>query len=266
MTQRARNTLILTGFIGACICGAVCIAATAGVFMAGLKMASFVDMLRNRSMGINYLPGIYILTIAAIASGVAFQFYFRKNPSYELFFFMVAVLALSLEGLRSLILLLAVGEQSAYYQMLIVRTVYFSRYVGAFCLFCSGLTVTGAQSQRIEVMLGSSFVLALAFSSVVPVDATAFENVVSYRGSSMTDVMLPTIIFEAFAVVNFLFGGYAGARRECYSFAAAIGCFALGKELLFYAPDLIFTLVGGTTLLFGMILFLKRIHHVYQWR
>jgi len=234
--------------------------------MAGLKMASFVDMLRNRSMGINYLPGIYILTIAAIASGVAFQFYFRKNPSYELFFFMVAVLALSLEGLRSLILLLAVGEQSAYYQMLIVRTVYFSRYVGAFCLFCSGLTVTGAQSQRIEVMLGSSFVLALAFSSVVPVDATAFENVVSYRGSSMTDVMLPTIIFEAFAVVNFLFGGYAGARRECYSFAAAIGCFALGKELLFYAPDLIFTLVGGTTLLFGMILFLKRIHHVYQWR
>jgi hypothetical protein len=265
MTQRTRNTLVFTWMIVACICGVLCLVSASGVLVLELKKASLLDIVRESRGGIIYIPGILILTIASIAMGIVFQFYFRKNPSYELFLFTLAILALSFEGLRGVSLFITAAGRSDYYLMLIARAIFFSRFFGAFCLFCSGLMAAGIQFQRIEVMLGACLALSLALATILPVDSSVLENAVTYRGSKMNDIVPATIAFEAFAVMNYLLGGYAGTRKEYLSLAAAVFFVAAGKELLFYAPGLVYTAAGCAGLGAGLILYLRRVHDVYQW-
>ena len=78
-------------------------------------------------------------------------------------------------------------------------------------------------------MLAASLSLSIALAVIFPVDSSVLNNVVTYRGSKMSDIIPATIAFEIFAVINYLFSGYTGARKEYLHLALALFVTVMGK-------------------------------------
>jgi hypothetical protein len=233
-------------------------------YNGGNKLDEFNYLTHNYSpFSVLYL--IFIKNLFVVISGLILQNLFKKIASPEIFFFNIAVLALSFTSLRSLILIEGFPGYPLFLSETISRTIYFGEIITILCLFTSGLFSTGISFQKLKSFLLLITLISFILSSSIPINL--FEtNVILLQGTgSEYGINIIFIIIQFFAVLNFLVGAIKNNNHDYIYLALAVLLVAVGNEILFkLIPDK-FSFIAILSLLSGISLFGYKIHKIYQW-
>lgn len=217
----------------------------------------------SQSMYLN-LGSVLFLTVFSLIGWFIIRSYFKKTASAEMFFFMFFVISLSFETVRILQILLIIYEEAMFLGNLLTRIVFFGRFFGLLCLFFSGLFSSWLEFQRIGLVLSVSLLLPFALSSAVPV-GTEIQADLMYILGSRNEVMLVVIALEVFCVLNYIFAAVFLKQKESLMVALGMAFVVGGRELMFFAPQLVFIIIGSICLILGSIVFGRKIHALYLW-
>ena len=99
----------------------------------------------------------------------------------------------------------------------------------------------------------------------VPLDVTVLQPNLVYRLVQHREIITVSVLFEAFAVMSFLFTGIQNANANYYFMAAGATMAVTGRELLFYRFDPISIIASFVLLIAGITLFSERTHEVHLW-
>jgi hypothetical protein len=149
--------------------------------------------------------------------------------------------------------------------MLLSRFVYFGRLTGTLTLFSAGLFSCGIPYQRLELTLGSCFLVALALASNLPLESGVQGWDLLYRNSLSSEFTLGLLTVELLGLGNFLYAVKIHNDRNYYALALGMGAVILGKYLVFSGEKLILGIAGIAFLVGGTILFGKKTHQIYLW-
>lgn len=224
----------------------------------------FNCLTRNYSLfAILYL--IFIKNLFVFTAGLIFRNLFKKIASPEVFFFSLAILALSFTSLRSLFLVDGFLGYPVYLSETISRTVYFGKIITILCLFTSGLFSTGISFQKQQYFLLLIILISFVLSSVIPIDLFETDTILLKGTGSEYGMNIIFIILQIFAVLNFLVGAIKNNNHDYLFLALAVGMIVIGNEILFgLIPDKI-SCIAILSLISGTTLFGYKIHKIYQW-
>jgi len=229
----------------------------------------------NNTAEFNYLTGnyspfsvlylIFIKNLFVLAAGLIFRNLFKKIASPEIFFFNLAIVALSFTSLRSLFLIDGFLGYPVYLSETISRSVYFGKIITILCLFISGLFSTGVSFQKQQSFLLIIIIIAFMLSSAIPIDLFETDIILLKGTGSEYGMNILFIILQFFAVLNFLVGAIKNNNHDYLFLALAVGMIALGNEILFNLIPGIVSYIAILSLISGTALFGYKIHKIYQW-
>ncbi len=208
---------------------------------------------------------ILIKNIIVIAGGLIFQNLFKKIASPEIFFFSLAILALSFTSLRSLFLIDSFLGYPVYLSEAISKSVYFGKIITILCLFASGLFSTGISFQKQQYFFLLIVLISFALSSVLPIDLFQTDIILLKGTGAEYGMNFIFIILQIFAVLNYLVGALNNNNHDYLFLALAVGFVVTGNEILFgLIPDRI-SYLALLSIISGITLFGYKIHKIYQW-
>jgi len=224
---------------------------------------------------LNYLPPgyspfsvlylIFIKNLFVLFAGLILRNLFKKIASPEIFFFNLAILALSFTSLRSLLLIDGFPGFPAFLSETISRTVYFGEIVAILCLFTSGLFSTGIAFQKLQSFLLMIILISLILSSSIPINLFETEIILLQGTGSEYGINIILIIIQIFAILNFIVGAVKNNNNDYLFLALAVALVAVGNEILFGLTPEVISYIAILSLISGTALFGYTIHKIYQW-
>lgn len=211
-------------------------------------------------LNIILLKNLFVLT-----AGLIFRNSFKKIASPEVFFFSLAILALSFTSLRSLFLIDGFLGHPVYLSETISRSVYFGKIITILCLFTSGLFSTGISFQKQQYFLLLIVLISFILSSVIPIDLYKTQVILLKGTGTEYGMNIIFAVLQIFAVLNFLVGAIKNNNYDYLYLALAIGMISLGNEILFGLIPGIKSYLAILSLISGTTLFGYKIHKIYQW-
>jgi hypothetical protein len=149
----------------------------------------------------NVLYLIFIKNLFVVIAGLILRSLFKKIASPEMFFFSLALLALSFTSFRSLFLVDGFLGYPVYLSETISRVVYFEKIVIILCLFTSGLFSTGIPFQKQQSFLLLIMLISFILSLSIPIDLLE-TNIILLKGTgSEYGINKIFIILQLFAGV-----------------------------------------------------------------
>ncbi len=213
----------------------------------------------------NVLYLIFIKNLFVVIAGLILRSLFKKIASPEMFFFSLALLALSFTSFRSLFLVDGFLGYPVYLSETISRVVYFEKIVIILCLFTSGLFSTGIPFQKQQSFLLLIMLISFILSLSIPIDLLE-TNIILLKGTgSEYGINKIFIILQLFAVLNFLVGAIKNNNHEYLFLALAVGLISVGNEILFTLIPETLSYIAILSLIMGTALFGYKIHKIYQW-
>lgn len=275
VTIAARRRAYWSLFLAACLCLALFIplfsrVASTEEAPAFLQKAGVVFTYK---LGALPLPsyrlaavGIGLCTLYAALTLGLIVFNFRKTASSEIFFYSFWVLSVGLEILRLLLYSLAADGASLSIQILGARALVFTRYVGYFSLFLSGLYAAGFRNEKIGMVVVMILAVALGLAASIPVDTGAFTATLELRPGYAEVNSILAFVTGAVTVANFLYAAHNSAEPAYRAAAFGSGLFFIGQRLLISVWNPYLLVFGFLLLALGSAIFVYRLHNYYLWQ
>jgi len=275
VTIVARRRAYWSLFIAACLCLAAFIplfsrlasAPEAPAFLqkagavASFKIgAALIPSYRLAAAGIGLCALYAALTLGLIL------FSFRKTVSTEIFFYSFWVLSVGLEILRLVLYSLVVGGASLSLQILGAKALVFTRYVGYFSLFLSGLYAAGFRNEKIGTVVALIVAVAFGLAASIPVNTGSFSLTLELRpGYAAVNTGLG-LVAGAVTVANFLYAAHSTSESSYKAAALGSALFFVGQRLLISVWNPYLIIFGFVLLAAGSALFVSRLHSYYLWQ
>jgi len=227
-----------------------------------------IDNIKNLTNNHSPFTIVYLIlakTLVSFISGLILSNFFKKFTSPEIFFFSLAIFALSFTSLRSLLFIDKVLGYPAYLSETVTRFVYFGKIITILCLFTAGLFSTGIAFQKQETFLFLIIIISFILSSSIPIDL--FEtNIILLKGTgSEYGINIIFILLQIFAFLNFIVGSIKNNNNDYLFLALAIIMVAVSNEILFYLIPGWLSYSAITVMAGGIIVFAYKINKIYQW-
>jgi len=208
---------------------------------------------------------VFVLTLTSFLAVFIFKSLFKKSSSPEVFFILVAVAALSLEGLRAVIYLSYFYGWMYRIYLVLPRVIYFGKLISALALFISGLFSTGFPVQKQNIFLGLSFIFSILLSSSVPIDYSINANIL--LPGNKTPYVIQKVIYGLYilSVLNYFAAAYINKNKYFFIIGLGTVLFALGMELVFPLTGGIYLIVGFFCLGTGLTLIHYTFNKIYHW-
>jgi len=275
VTIVARRRAYWSLFVVACLCAAVYVPLFSQ-FVASPAAPSFL-VKAHAATSMN-LGGLRLSSHVAAALGIGLcvvyatftlgfiLFNFRKTASAEIFFYAFWVLSVGLEVLRLALAWAIGGGAPIPLQILGAKALVFSRFVGYFSIFLSGLYAVGFRNEKLGTVIALMVAVAFGLAASIPVDTGSFTVMLELRPGYANVTQGLGLVAGLVTIANFLHA--ARVASEAAYRAAALGCllFLLGRHLLvaYWNPYLMG--VGLILLATGSALFVRRLHAYYLWQ
>lgn len=204
------------------------------------------------------------LLLTLVAATILY-FSFRKTTAPEIFFFIIFLITVGFDSLKSSFVLFELLDLSPYYRVLITRAIYFARFLGTLAILASGLFSLGAEYQRMELFLGVGFLLAFSLSATVPVDITQTEHRLLYVVINAKELGIASVLFLTFGVFNYVLYAIQNASKDHALMAIGLAFVVVGREMLFFLGGSIALIAAFVMLIGGIILYAERTHAVHLW-
>lgn len=208
---------------------------------------------------------ILLKNIIVITGGLIFQNLFKKVASPEVFFFSLAILALSFTSLRSLFLVDGFLGYPVYLSEAISRFVYFGKIITILSLFTSGLFSTGISFQKQQYFFLLIVIISFVLSSVIPIDLFKTDIILLKGTGAEYGMNFIFITLQVFAVLNYLVGAIKNNNHDYLFLALAVGLIVTGNEILFRLIPGGISYLALLSIISGTTLFGYKIHKIYQW-
>ena len=262
MTINTRNKIILFGLILIILFFCSFIISVVLVFQR-ISSAGTVNLpVTNITSNLISLLSEILFCIATV---VILYFTFRKTTSPEIFFFIVFLISMAFDSLKSTHALFMVLNVSPYYGMLLTRIVYFGRFMGTLSVLAGGIFLHGAEYQRMGIYLGIVLLLSFTLSAAIPVDITITEENLLYVVGNAKELGIISVLFLFFGVANYTLYGIQNSSRNHGLMALGLAMAIAGREILFFLSGSITLIAAFVLLIGGATLFSERTHEVRLW-
>jgi hypothetical protein len=233
--------------------------------LPGSNVIETILLLTNNHNVFSVLFLIFIKTLFVLLAGLILHNTFKKISSPEIFFFSLAIMALSFTSLRSLFLIDEFLGYPLYLSETISRFVYFGRLVAILCLFTSGLFSTGITFQKQDSFLLLIILISFVLSSNIPIDLFKTDTILLKGTGSEYGMNIVFILLQLFSILNFTVGAIKNNNSEYLFLALGVALIAAGNEFLFLLIPGWISLLAIISLITGTIIFGYKTHKIYQW-
>ena len=254
MTISTRNNLLLGILI---LCGII-------VLLTVLGAAALWEEAREAEM-----LGISVVSLFtagfSLGGGMLFRMYFRRSISVEVFFFTLFVLALFFEAFRLGVLYIVIREEPFFLGVLFTRIILFGRFFRLFSLFTAGLFAVSTKGWKPWLFLGVIALVSFTLVAGIPINPTRLLPQMMYEVGNSTYMLVITLFFSFFTILNLVLAAVLKSTREYYYIAASLAVVLAGHILIMYFISPLLLSIGGFLIAGGSFFFGKLIHDLYLW-
>jgi hypothetical protein len=211
------------------------------------------------------LAFLLFLQLFSLLSVLVLYGSFRKTASPEIFFFLLFLLAVGMDGLRSLPPALRLLRMPIYLDQLVTRFLYLARFFGVFSLFTAGLFANGMQYQKLSIAFGIELLAAFTLASLLPVADIAQQDGGLPGYHHISDVMAVLLSLRVLSIINFTVAWIRNNNRDYLWLSLASLLVLLGNEALVRGENPFLRIGAGMALVSGTVLFARRTHEIYLW-
>jgi hypothetical protein len=190
---------------------------------------------------------------------------FRKTASPEIFFFLLFLLTVGMDGLRALPPVLRFLRMPVYLDQLVIRFLYLARFFGVFSLFTAGLFANGMQYQKLSIAFGIGLLAAFTLASLLPVADSALQEGGLPGYYHISDVMAVLLSLRILSILNFTAAWVRNNNRDYLWLSFASLLVLLGNEVMVRGGNPVLRIAAGMALISGTVLFARRTHEIYLW-
>ncbi len=203
-----------------------------------------------------------LIFVFSIFSILLLYHYFKKKISPEIFFFMLFILAISLQPVRLFQFQIQLLNLSPYFGVIVTRLFFFFRLFGIFCFFASSLFPIGVKFQKFGTILISILLLSITIAALIPIDPTVLEVTLLYKISDKTSIYIMILSIRFLTLINFTRVTISTKSKNYLLILFSSLLIITGDELILIIqiPFFAFFLI-----LIGTILYSRSIYNYYLW-
>ncbi|MGI5173897.1 hypothetical protein H0R92_09905 [Treponema sp. OMZ 840] len=275
MTLNTRNKLLLFFSIASSLCAAVF---TAVLIWLIIKKPQHISLLFTLPQGQsffrllitpNYTAAFFSLLIFSFfVPAVSFSVYFNfeKTQSLEVLFFCSALIGVLTESFKLCIPLFGITAGYSGFLRFLGQAAFFGQMEILLSIITQGVLAAGGENRDSDKYLGIIIIIALIFSTTIPLNTTVFEN---YMHINYGFKNLFGIIRIVFILCTFLILFFSPKSKESLDYKRASVDFLLicgGYIALLHCNTFVILAVGIPLLFAGTVHFLKNMHKYYMWK
>ena len=211
-------------------------------------------------------PNVLIPSITIIFSVFSVFFirkFFLQNTRAEIFFFLIFLLTLNFDGIRSIIFILEQLDKPEAYVLLLTRVAYFGKIVGIFVLLCFALMTINTDYKPFATLLSAVLLLALFVAILLPFTPNKGNNALFIPG--LDYFFTAMLIIKLLTVLTLVFNYIQNRNWEYLNLAVSMVFILTGSYTLFYTASIIGAILGMSLLITGTVFITYRIHKLYLW-
>ena len=266
MTLSLRNAIILTG--------ALLNFLLLGLFLIGIYAT--LTMFQQPDISFNYVMPLVagnngdvllmlLIQLLSLVAVIILYAQFRKTASPEIFFFLLFLLSLGTEGIRILPATAEILAVPAYFSNLVIRALYFSRFLGLFSIFAAGLFSNGMQYQKLSMAFGFILLTAFTLASTMPISDEVLKSGAGIYMFNIFNIMLIMLTIQSLSIINFIIAWIRNNNRDYIWLAGACLLLLSGFQLSLTGGELWLRAAGFLAMCTGTVLFSRRTHEIYLW-
>ncbi len=206
-----------------------------------------------------------LLQVLSLITVLTMYVQFRKTASPEIFFFLIFILSLGMEGIRILPATAEVLSLPPFFTTFVVRSLYFSRFLGLFSIFTAGLFANGMQYQKLSIAFGIILLTAFTLASTMPVTESVLKSGAGIYMLNIFNIMLVMLTIQSLSVINFIIAWIRNNNRDYLWLALASLMLISGFELSLRGEGIWYRAAGFGLVCIGTVIFSHRTHEVYLW-
>ncbi len=211
-------------------------------------------------------PNVLIPSITIIFSVFSVFFirkFFLQNTRAEIFFFLIFLLTLNFDGIRSIIYILEQLDKPESYVLILTRLAYFGKILGVFVLLCFALMTIDTEYKPFATLLSAVALLALFVALLMPFTPNKGSNALFIPGLDYFYTAL--LIIKILTVMTLVFNYIQNRNWEYLNLAVSMIFILSGSHTLFYTASPIGAVIGMALLTTGTVFISYRIHKLYLW-
>lgn len=211
-------------------------------------------------------PNVLIPSITMIFSVFSVFFirkFFLQNTRAEIFFFLIFLLTLNFDGIRSIIYILEQLDKPESYVLILTRLAYFGKILGVFVLLCFAMMTIDTEYKPFATLLSAMLLLSLFVALLMPFNPTKGENSLFVPGLDYFYTAL--LIIKILTVMTLVFNYMQNRNWEYLNLAVSMIFILVGSHTLFYTASILGAIIGMALLATGTIFISYRIHKLYLW-
>ncbi len=225
----------------------------------------FKDIISSPNLLFNVLASILCLLLFSLSGNAGLRNLFRKTASPEIFFTITFIICLSLENLRTGIIITRVLSLSVYLSTALSQGVIFSRIFALLCLLVSSLYAVGMKYNNYPTLLGGVLLLSLTLAIIIPVDSTMLQVNFLHKLGDERGYMFLHFVLGLLIFLNYLVACLFRRSRRFLLIGAGALMLLIGKDLLYFGVTPLITGLGILLLTGGTVLFSRQVGNFYLW-
>ena len=211
-------------------------------------------------------PNVLIPSITIIFSVFSVYFirkFFLQNTRAEIFFFLIFLLTLNFDGIRSIIYILEQLDKPESYVLILTRLAYFGKILGVFALLCFAMMTIDTEYKPFATLLSAIALFALFVAILLPFTPNKGVNALFVPGLDFFFTAL--FIIKVLTVLTLAFNYLQNRNWEYLNLAVSMIFILSGSHTLFYTASPFGAFIGMAFLATGTVFISYRIHKLYLW-
>lgn len=211
-------------------------------------------------------PNVMIPTISLIFSVLSVYFirkFFLKHTRAEIFFFLLFLLTINFDAIRSVVFLFEQLGKPEEYTILLSRVAYFGKILGIFSLLSFALMSNDSEYKPFTALCSLTVILSLFMAYMLPFAPEKGQNALFLPGQA---AFFNTMIFIMIITFVLLVSVFVQNRNfEYLNMAVSTVFMFVGSSVLFFTASFLPALFGLVLLTTGTVFISYRIHKLYLW-
>ncbi|MCQ2604289.1 MAG: hypothetical protein MJ215_04510 [Spirochaetia bacterium] len=189
--------------------------------------------------------------------------FFIRNTRAEVFFFVIFLLSLSFDGVRSIIFIFQLLVKPDIYSVYLSRILIFGKMMGVFSLLCFSMMNIETEYKPFATLCSFALIISFFIAAIVPLSPVRAASSVYLPGQM---IFRNSIILLMFIIILTLIFNYLQNRNwEYLNLAVSILLIFIGSWILFFTISYLWAFLGMCFLTTGTIFVTYRIHKLYLW-
>ena len=184
----------------------------------------------------------------------------------EMLFFAMFILSIGLEIWKVGHLVLVFEALPSHVGANISRVIHFGRLFGMICIFISTLYLAGIDYQQTGVALNIAALITLTVVYTMPVVHRALLPNLTHQLGDELMMQGVLLVLQLLSVANVIYAVGYQRREDLLPLVVAVPAVIIGREIVFFLPSLVWSIVGFLLLAVGTTVFSTRIYRLYLWR